>query len=103
MPMRFPEDSASGSERVAKRRSGDMNASSTSDTHVSLTSRPTWKALVAHHGKARNVHLRTLFADDPARGERLTVEAAGVFLDYSKNHITDDTLRLLLALAAECG
>jgi glucose-6-phosphate isomerase len=49
------------------------------------------------------VHLRQLFADDPQRGERLTAEAAGIYLDYSKNRITDETLRLLLALAGECG
>jgi glucose-6-phosphate isomerase len=72
-------------------------------TNSSLTARPAWKALVAHHKKIREVHLRQLFADDPNRGERLTVEAAGVFLDYSKNRITDETLNLLLKLAEECG
>jgi glucose-6-phosphate isomerase len=71
--------------------------------NASLTARPAWKALVAHHKKIRNVHLRQLFADDPKRGERLTVEAAGVFLDYSKNRITDETLELLVKLAEECG
>jgi len=73
------------------------------NTNSSLTARPAWKALVAHHKKIRDVHLRQLFADDPDRGERLTVEAAGVFLDYSKNRITEDTLTLLLTLAQECG
>jgi glucose-6-phosphate isomerase len=73
------------------------------DPITSLTLRPAWKALVAHHEQVKDVHLRTLFAEDPARGERLTVEAAGLFLDYSKNRITDDTLRLLLQLAGECG
>ena len=73
------------------------------NTSTSLTARPAWKALVAHHDEIRDVHLRTLFAEDPTRGERLTVEAEGVFLDYSKNRITDDTLRLLLQLARECG
>jgi len=72
-------------------------------TNSSLTARPAWKALVAHHKKIRNVHLRQLFADDPKRGERLTLEAAGVFLDYSKNRITDETLKLLVKLAEECG
>jgi glucose-6-phosphate isomerase len=72
-------------------------------TSSSLTARPAWKALVAHHGKIRDVHLRQLFADDPARGERLTAEAAGIFLDFSKNRVTDETLRLLLQLAGECG
>lgn len=73
------------------------------DTNASLTARPAWKALVVHHKKIRDVHLRKLFADDPKRGERLTVEAAGIFLDYSKNRINDDTIKLLLQLADECG
>jgi glucose-6-phosphate isomerase len=63
--------------------------------------RPAWAALRAHHAAIRDVHLRTLFADDPRRGERLTAEAAGLYLDYSKNRLTDETLRLLLALAEE--
>ena len=65
--------------------------------------RPAWKALEDHQQKIRSVHLRTLFAQDPARGERLTAEAAGVFLDYSKNRITDETLALLVRLAEESG
>ncbi|MDF0644629.1 MAG: glucose-6-phosphate isomerase [Nitrospira sp.] len=72
-------------------------------TIPSVASRPAWKALEAHHRTMRDMHLRTLFANDPGRGERLTAEAAGVFLDYSKNRITDDTLELLCALADECG
>ena len=68
-----------------------------------LTERPAWKALAAHCQTVRGLHLRQLFADDPRRGERLTDEAAGIYLDYSKNRITDETLRLLLALAGECG
>ena len=68
-----------------------------------LAERRAWKALAAHHGKVRDVHLRELFADDPARGERMTAEAAGLFLDYSKNRITVDTLALLLRLAEESG
>ncbi|BFU96490.1 MAG: glucosephosphate isomerase [Nitrospira sp.] len=72
-------------------------------TIPSLTARPTWKALEAHHRTLRDVHLRTLFANDPGRGENLTAEAAGVFLDYSKNRITGDTLELLVRLAEECG
>jgi glucose-6-phosphate isomerase len=66
---------------------------------ASLTDRPTWKALVEHHARVKDVHLRTLFADDAGRGERLTAEAAGLFLDYSKHRVTDETVRLLLALA----
>jgi glucose-6-phosphate isomerase len=68
-----------------------------------LTSRPAWKALQANHNKVRDVHLRTLFADDANRGERLAVEAAGLYLDYSKNRITDETLKLLIQLAEESG
>ena len=68
-----------------------------------LTQRPAWKALAAHHKKIKNLHLRKLFADDPKRGERLTVEAAGLHLDYSKNRITDQTLKLLVQLARESG
>jgi glucose-6-phosphate isomerase len=67
----------------------------------SLTDRPAWKALVAHHARVKDVHLRTLFADDAGRGERLTAEAAGLFVDYSKHRVTDETVRLLLALAGE--
>ena len=68
-----------------------------------LTQRPAWKALETHFQQIRTQHLRQLFAEDPQRGERLTLEAAGVFLDYSKNRVTDETLRLLLDLAEECG
>jgi glucose-6-phosphate isomerase len=68
---------------------------------IPLPDRPAWKALEAHSQKMRDVHLRRLFADDPGRGERLTAEGAGIFLDYSKNRVTDETLRLLLQLAEE--
>jgi glucose-6-phosphate isomerase len=68
-----------------------------------LAARPAWKALEAHYEKVRDLHLRTLFQQDPKRGERLTAEAAGLFLDYSKNRITGDTLGLLLRLAEESG
>jgi glucose-6-phosphate isomerase len=64
---------------------------------------PAWRALAAHHEKVSGEHLRRLFADDPGRGERMTAEAAGVFLDYSKNRITDETLTLLLRLAEDSG
>ncbi len=62
-----------------------------------------WAALATHAGEVRTLHLRNLFAADPGRADRLTVEAAGIFLDYSKNRITDETLALLLDLAAEAG
>ena len=68
-----------------------------------LTDRPAWKALEAHHREISARHLRDLFADDPERGNRLTAEGAGLFLDYSKNRVTDETLRLLVQLAGECA
>jgi glucose-6-phosphate isomerase len=68
-----------------------------------LTQRRTWNALAAHYQKVHQLHLRQLFAEDPARGERLTAEAVGVYLDYSKNRLTDETLKLLLQLAEESG
>ena len=68
-----------------------------------LRERAAWKALERHFEEVRDVHLRNLFADDTARGERLTAEGAGIHLDYSKNRITDETLRLLLELAEESG
>src|SRR2546428_629912 len=68
-----------------------------------LTERPAWKALGNHFSKARKLHLRELFASDPNRGERMTAEAVGLYLDYSKNRITDETLELLVQLADESG
>src|SRR6516225_12266512 len=68
-----------------------------------LTEHPTWKALERHYDEIRNLHLRKLFADDPRRGEQMTAEAAGIYLDYSKNRITAETLRLLLDLAEAVG
>jgi glucose-6-phosphate isomerase len=68
-----------------------------------LTDRPAWAALREHHSAVAAAHLRDLFADDPQRGERLQAEACGIYLDYSKNRITDETLRLLLQLAEESG
>jgi len=62
-----------------------------------------WNALTTHYASLREVHLRKLFADDPKRGERMTLEAAGLYLDYSKNRVTDKTLQLLLQLAKESG
>jgi glucose-6-phosphate isomerase len=68
-----------------------------------LVERQAWKDLAAHYQEVRDVHLRKLFADDSKRGERMTAEAAGLFLDYSKNRITDETVKLLLRLADESG
>ncbi|HEY6270484.1 MAG TPA: glucose-6-phosphate isomerase [Terriglobales bacterium] len=68
-----------------------------------LTKRKAWKALQVHYKQLRELHLRDLFADDPQRGERMTAEVLGLFLDYSKNRITDETLGLLIQLAEESG
>src|SRR5215813_10669370 len=68
-----------------------------------LLARPAWAALQAHHKQVAPLHLRKLFADDAKRGERLTLEAAGIYLDYSKNRVTDQTLSLLVQLADESG
>jgi glucose-6-phosphate isomerase len=68
-----------------------------------LSARPAWKALESHYPKVRELHIRQLFAADAKRGERLTAEAAGIYLDYSKQRITDETLKLLLQLAEESG
>jgi len=69
----------------------------------SLTRTSSWKALQVHHGEVAGLHLRELFAADPERGRKLTAEACGLFLDYSKNRVTEHTLELLLALAGERG
>jgi glucose-6-phosphate isomerase len=68
-----------------------------------LPKRPAWKALHAHHEKVQGLHLRNLFAEDPKRGERMSLEAAGIYFDYSKNRVTDETLKLLLQLAEQTG
>ena len=68
-----------------------------------LSARPAWRQLAAHYREVAGLHLRELFADDPQRGTRLTAEGAGIFLDYSKNRLTDATLRLLVQLAEECA
>jgi glucose-6-phosphate isomerase len=68
-----------------------------------LRKRPAWKALETHYSEVKELSMRKLFADDPKRGERLSVEAVGLYLDYSKNRVTDETLRLLVRLADECG
>jgi glucose-6-phosphate isomerase len=70
---------------------------------TALTATPAWTALTSHHGQIKEAHLRKLFADDPGRAERFSAEGAGLFLDYSKNRITDETVRLLLQLADERG
>jgi glucose-6-phosphate isomerase len=75
----------------------------TTTTTPSLTQRPTWQALQTHHDEIKDRHLRELFAEDPERGERFAVEDVGIYLDYSKNRITAETVHLLIELAADCG
>jgi glucose-6-phosphate isomerase len=70
---------------------------------TTLTRLPAWQALQAHHATVKDVHLRQLFADDPARGERLALEGVGLYVDFSKHRITGETLRLLVRLAGESG
>ena len=76
---------------------------SASPPTAALGDRPAWAALDAHYRTIRDVHLRTLFASDPGRGEQMTAEGAGIYLDYSKHRATSDTMRLLVALARESG
>jgi glucose-6-phosphate isomerase len=72
-------------------------------SNLPLNKRPIWRSLKTHYQKVRRLHLRTLFANDPKRGEHMCAEAVGLFLDYSKNLITDETLKLLVKLAEESG
>src|SRR5690348_6788490 len=92
--------------RTGRRERRVMTATPSSwgpSSRLALRSRPAWAALTEHYQKIRDVHLRDLFASDPDRGERLTMEAAGLYLDYSKNRITDETLALLFDLADQSG
>src|SRR5580698_3462596 len=89
---------SSFSKRTDIRRRSDMAIST-----APLSEPSAWNALAAHHRQIKGVHMRELFAKDPKRGERFAVEAAGIYLDYSKNRITDETLNLLLQLAEESG
>src|SRR5574340_911935 len=91
------------SNRQERPGSGDQAENATSKAVQSLVKRPVWQALEKHFQAVRPLHLRQLFADDPKRGERLTAEAAGIYLDYSKNRVTAETLELLVRLAEECG
>ncbi|WP_394780669.1 glucose-6-phosphate isomerase [Undibacterium sp.] len=75
----------------------------TSEVRPHLTALPAWQALTQHYQQTGELHLRQIFADDPQRGERLVAETGGLYLDYSKNRVTDDTMRLLLQLAKDCG
>src|SRR5579885_1166002 len=82
---------------------GEVRVMSTPSTLTPLTRRPEWKALEEHYQRVRDIHLRSLFAADPQRGERFALEAAGVYLDYSKNRVTSETMDLLLRLAESSG
>src|SRR6266508_1534460 len=74
-----------------------------SDGTTTLTERPAWQALGKHYEVIRGLHLRQLFAADPGRGEHFAAEALGIYFDYSKNRLTDETIRLLVRLAEESG
>src|SRR6266481_3929538 len=93
--------------RTGNERSANMATSVVTGTKgrdvAPLPKRKAWKNLQTHYKKVRNLHLRNLFADDPKRGERMTAEAVGLFLDYSKNRITEETIKLLIELAEESG
>jgi glucose-6-phosphate isomerase len=80
-----------------------MDAPSATGSQASITRQPAWKALEVHHQKVSKLHLRELFADDPGRGNRMCAEAVGMYLDYSKNRISAETIALLLDLAEQCG
>jgi glucose-6-phosphate isomerase len=92
-----------GERPLSRLTSFIMEQSKSAPTSASLTQRPQWQALQRHATSMRQQHLRDLFAADPIRGERLRAEAAGLYLDYSKQRITDETLRLLRALAEVCN
>ena len=87
----------------ASERMPQMAEQSETPRTLSTSKHVIWQRLEDHHETIRGLHLRNLFADDPARGERMTAEAAGVYLDYSKNRINDETLKLLVALAEQSG
>lgn len=89
---------------MAKKKTAQKSAANTTAKPVKpLTGSRAWLALAKHYQDIEGVHLRTLFAEDPVRGERFVLEAAGLYLDYSKHRITDETLRLLMSLADESG
>jgi glucose-6-phosphate isomerase len=89
--------------KLAASEACTMTSTNTERSSAFLTQRAEWRALSQHLREVERTHLRELFAADATRGERLTAEAAGLYLDYSKNRVTDQTLQLLLALACACG
>jgi glucose-6-phosphate isomerase len=92
-----------GAPTAGRERAIPGKSPETAPSSSSLVILPAWKALNAHYATVRDLHLRTLFADDAKRGERFSAQAAGIHLDYSKNRVTGETLALLLRLAEECG
>src|ERR1700710_2680240 len=85
------------------RHKGEAKRMQTANQLAALGDRPAWKALQAHFQQIGETHLRELFEKDPSRGERYTAEADGIFLDYSKNRVNDETLKLLVKLAEDSG
>src|SRR3954467_12056323 len=115
--MPFAVDFDCGRTRMLPRRAGtvrdkraeesertpQMAAPSETSRTRSTSRHAAWQALADHYETMRGLQLRDLFADDPARGERMTAEAAGVYLDYSKNRVSAETLKLLIELAQQAG
>jgi glucose-6-phosphate isomerase len=89
-----------GGERKEKMPTG---ATASATIQGPLRQSKAWKALQAHHQQVGSLHLREIFASDTGRGERLTIDALGLFFDYSKNRVTDETIKLLIELARESG
>src|SRR5437764_8487648 len=87
----------------ATQRIARMNASLTTTSEASIRTHPAWKTLETHYQKTSKLQLRALFADDPERGKRMCAEAVGIYLDYSKNRITDETIGLLIELAEQAA
>jgi glucose-6-phosphate isomerase len=100
-PAQFPGDKSRGN--LLQSPSVEKRGKPMTTNNKSLTNLKGWKALELHLAKTKGLHLRDHFANDPKRGARMTAEAGGLFLDYSKNRITDETLQLLFKLAQECG
>src|SRR5215469_1982478 len=94
---------APGGALIARVRTDAPTERTAMTSILALRDRPAWIGLGEHYNKIREVHLRDLFAGDPGRGERMTAEAAGLYLDYSKNRVTDETVDLLTELAKQSG
>src|SRR5690242_16571235 len=102
-PLGSGEGAAVGGRPQKGEEGADEKEATMTDSAPKLKTLPAWQALASHCDKIEGVHLRQLFKNDATRGEKLTVEAAGLFLDYSKNRITDETLKLLVQLADASG